>query len=756
MLNKKPLTIEEIREKFLYLSGDAPKKNLNESVVTSNNTSKLLKYEKMADGKVYGIVQEGQKFYVKVCTAPTTNTLNVSDFTYLGGSFVNERMFERFESYNKALNRFHGKKVALNETFGRLNEECNCDKTETVNEADKDVVNTNDDSKKRSIKVTFDNGDTINTEINGTEDTIKKYYIGKSFNLGNGEKDNMVKATKVEFLGDVNEGEVNEEIPLNKDIDAKKGEVIVPAPVETPAPATPVAPELPVAAPTEAKPEGGEPVAPAPATDAPVANNDPAEPAPIDNSDLANYNPENPAPAAPSTDSAPMDAPVSDVSADAPVSGDSTDSESGDTVSEIQSLLGKLGAEFRKLPDVDATTAKSAINNIISSTKSGIEKLDDKDKEDIKKRIDKNGEKIDEEVESTDDELDAETINEIKELCGVDAEDSEEGDAEKQLNEAIKTPYGRFIVKKLIKEELGRYQDSDINETFGLGQVAALLDGKKFNNNVTVTGRVVGKDDSELTIKQDNEPKYVIKYIDSNNVGIVDMDGKVLFKYNLDSADTNTINNDIESLFGNSEEQPVQESKYQKYLASKKTNLDETDDDSSLEVGKEYKTDSNLGGTFNVAYKGKGEEGKHNFEVSRGEFKGQKHSVKPEDLKTYLVKEESTELDTQLNEAIKTPYGKFLMKKIIKEEFSRYQDNIIQEGRKAELGKEYTHFAIDKASNKIITGWEYKDVDNESIKEYCKTDLKDLDKKPSECKILTRKAVEKLGLNPNDSKDWNK
>ena len=48
-------------------------------------------------------------------------------------------------------------------------------------------------------KVTFDNGDVIETAINGTDEEIKSYYMGKTFNLGK-EEDDMHKAVKVELL----------------------------------------------------------------------------------------------------------------------------------------------------------------------------------------------------------------------------------------------------------------------------------------------------------------------------------------------------------------------------------------------------------------------------------------------------------------------------------------------------------------------------------------------------------------------------
>ena len=53
----------------------------------------------------------------------------------------------------------------------------------------------------RSIKVTFDNGNSLETNINGTNAEILKYYVGNEFNLGDGAGDDlMAKATSVEFL----------------------------------------------------------------------------------------------------------------------------------------------------------------------------------------------------------------------------------------------------------------------------------------------------------------------------------------------------------------------------------------------------------------------------------------------------------------------------------------------------------------------------------------------------------------------------
>jgi hypothetical protein len=78
--------------------------------------------------------------------------------------------------------------------------------------------------------------------------------------------------------------------------------------------------------------------------------------------------------------------------------------------------------------------------------------------------------------------------------------------------------------------------------------------------------------------------------------------------------------------------------------------------------------------------------------------------------------------------------------------------------------KSYTHYALDKADNKIVTGWDYSSLfdeyerayDNQSIREYTKMDLIDMfpEKKPSEFKVVTRKWLLSKGVNPSDINSW--
>lgn len=52
----------------------------------------------------------------------------------------------------------------------------------------------------RPVKITYTNGDTVETNINGTDEEIKEYYkIGRLFNIGSCE-DNLQAVVKLEFL----------------------------------------------------------------------------------------------------------------------------------------------------------------------------------------------------------------------------------------------------------------------------------------------------------------------------------------------------------------------------------------------------------------------------------------------------------------------------------------------------------------------------------------------------------------------------
>jgi hypothetical protein len=76
----------------------------------------------------------------------------------------------------------------------------------------------------------------------------------------------------------------------------------------------------------------------------------------------------------------------------------------------------------------------------------------------------------------------------------------------------------------------------------------------------------------------------------------------------------------------------------------------------------------------------------------------------------------------------------------------------------SDLGAGYTHFAIFKADGKIADGWDYTGVDNDEIKYYTKLDIIDNfpEHKVSDFKVVTKKFLEKNGINPSDTNNWYK
>jgi hypothetical protein len=76
----------------------------------------------------------------------------------------------------------------------------------------------------------------------------------------------------------------------------------------------------------------------------------------------------------------------------------------------------------------------------------------------------------------------------------------------------------------------------------------------------------------------------------------------------------------------------------------------------------------------------------------------------------------------------------------------------------SKLGKGYTHFAIDKETNKIVDGWDYKKSSKDEIVHYSKIDLKDNfpDRKPSEFKIVSRKYLMDKSIDPSNTNNWYK
>ena len=100
------------------------------------------------------------------------------------------------DAYGKAFDSMEGEEESKKGKFSI---------SKAINEMDSILDSLYEEDKKelRSVKVTFDNGDSLTTSMAAhlSDEDIKKYYAtGKSFNLGNGDKDKMAKVSNVEIL----------------------------------------------------------------------------------------------------------------------------------------------------------------------------------------------------------------------------------------------------------------------------------------------------------------------------------------------------------------------------------------------------------------------------------------------------------------------------------------------------------------------------------------------------------------------------
>lgn len=72
--------------------------------------------------------------------------------------------------------------------------------------------------------------------------------------------------------------------------------------------------------------------------------------------------------------------------------------------------------------------------------------------------------------------------------------------------------------------------------------------------------------------------------------------------------------------------------------------------------------------------------------------------------------------------------------------------------------QDYTHFAVNKSTNKIVNGWDYNGYEPSELrsfkKDYFDSDLIDYGLNPKEYKILTLNRLIKMGIDPNNDENW--
>lgn len=70
----------------------------------------------------------------------------------------------------------------------------------------------------------------------------------------------------------------------------------------------------------------------------------------------------------------------------------------------------------------------------------------------------------------------------------------------------------------------------------------------------------------------------------------------------------------------------------------------------------------------------------------------------------------------------------------------------------------YSHFAVNKATNKIVNGWDYSEYDPSELrqfkKDYFDVDMIDYGFNPRDYKIVTGKYLLRQGIDPDDNNNW--
>ena len=70
----------------------------------------------------------------------------------------------------------------------------------------------------------------------------------------------------------------------------------------------------------------------------------------------------------------------------------------------------------------------------------------------------------------------------------------------------------------------------------------------------------------------------------------------------------------------------------------------------------------------------------------------------------------------------------------------------------------YSHFAVNKATGKIVNGWDYSDHEPSELRQFKKdyfiVDLEDYGLNPKDYKILTTKSLIRMGIDPDDNNNW--
>lgn len=96
--------------------------------------------------------------------------------------------------------------------------------------------------------------------------------------------------------------------------------------------------------------------------------------------------------------------------------------------------------------------------------------------------------------------------------------------------------------------------------------------------------------------------------------------------------------------------------------------------------------------------------------------------------------------------------------KLLSELDWRTPNRIMRVNEAFQNDQNYTHFAVNKETGKIVNGWDYSDHNPQELrqfkKDYFDTDLLDYELDPRNYRILTRQYLMRMRIDPRDNRNW--
>jgi hypothetical protein len=165
-------------------------------------------------------------------------------------------------------------------------------------------------------------------------------------------------------------------------------------------------------------------------------------------------------------------------------------------------------------------------------------------------------------------------------------------------------------------------------------------------------------------------------------------------------------------------------------------------------------------GYFIIAVKRKNETFAKGSTIGKNRYKVAFYLTQSDDtLQSAIISaEDEKEAKYKVADLVKDLYGDYLdyeVTEVVKYAKGSTLPTFEKLPKNRQANKKYKYFAVGKDDGKIVNGWEIVS-DLESLKYYAKGDLKDMDLKPSDFKIISKERLMRSGINPFDYDNWRK